>query len=121
MSKEIRTNMVMEETAKAIGGAVTRAYHITNEKTNRVLVEAKKFEDVAMSSADGYENKYSDLLEIAEKFVYITKVLTENNSSSALDGLQDGICWLREHKSERVDKSFFGCYMYGFSCDIYKH
>lgn len=113
-------SMTMEEAAKAIGGAATRAYHLTCEKTNRVVVETRKFEDAAMAAADGYEKKYSELLELAQKFTYTIKVLTENNFSSAIDGLEKGIQWLKEHKDETVDKGFLGHYMYGNTIDIYK-
>lgn len=113
-------SMTMQEAAKAIGGATTRAYHLTVNRTNRVLVETRKFEDIAMAAADGFEKSYSELLELAEKFTYTVKVLTENNFPSALDGLQKAIQWIREHKDESVDKSFMGNYMYGYSCDIYK-
>lgn len=113
-------NMTMEEAAKAIGGATTRAYHLTIDKTNRVLVETRKFENIAMAAADGFEKKYSDLLELAEKFTYTVKVLTENAFPSALNGLEKGIQWLREHKEENVDKTFMGCYFWGYSVDEYK-
>lgn len=110
----------MKEAAKVIGGATTRAYHLTGERTNKVLAETRKFEDVAMAAADGFEKQYSDLLELAEKFTYTVKVLTENDFPSALDGLEKGIQWLREHKDKNVDNSFMGHYMYGYSLDIFK-
>lgn len=113
-------DMTMEDAAKAIGGATTRAYHLTVDRTNRVLTETRKFEDIAMSAADGFEKKYADLLELAEKFAYTVKILTENNFPSALGGLEKGIQWLRDHKEENIDKGFMGYYMYGYSLDIYK-
>lgn len=112
--------MTMEEAAKAIGGAVSRAKHITYERSNRVAVETRKFVDVAMAAADGFDKKYADLLEQAEKFVYTVKTLAENDCPSALDGLENGIQWLSEHKNESVDKSFLGYYERGSMLDIYK-
>lgn len=116
----MENNFGMEKVARAIGGATTRAYHLTCEITNRVLVETREFESIAMAAADGYERKYADLLELAEKFTYTVKVLTENDFPSALHGLSDGIQWLREHKEDIIDKGFMGSYMHGYSLDIYK-
>lgn len=113
--------MDYKEAAAAIGGAVTRAYHLTGERTNRVLVEARKFEDVAMAAADGFENKYHELFNRASKFIYVVKVLTENECLEALNELENGIHWLNEHQSESIDKEFYGNYMLGYSCDPYKN
>lgn len=113
-------SLTMEKVAEAIGGAISRAYHLTYERSNRVTVETRKFVNAAMSAADGFDKKYSDLLEQAEKFTYTVKALTENNFPSALDGLEKGIQWLREHKDESVDKTFLGHYEYGNTLDIYK-
>lgn len=113
-------DLTMEEAAKGIGGAISRAYHLTYERTNRVVVETREFVNIAMAAADGFDKKYVDLLEQAEKFTYTVKTLTENNFPSALDGLAKGIQWLREHKDENVDKSFLGYYEYGNTLDIYK-
>lgn len=112
--------MTMEEAAKAIGGAVSRANHITYERSNRVAVETRKFVDVAMAAADGFDKKYADLLEQAEKFVYTVKTLAENDCPSALDGLEKGVQWIREHRGESIDKSFLGYYENGNTLDIYK-
>lgn len=113
-------NLTMEEVAEAIGGAISRAHHLTYERTNRVTIETRKFVDIAMAAADGFDKKYSDLLELAEKFVYTVKILTENDCPSALKGLEMGVQWLRDHKDERVNKSFLGYYERGSMLDIYK-
>lgn len=113
-------DLEMKKAARAIGGATTRAYHLTYERTNRILMETRKFESVAMAAADGFEKKYSELLELAERFTYTIKTLTENNFPTALIALQKGIAWLREHKEESVDGNFMANYMYGYSLDIYK-
>lgn len=113
-------DLEMKKVAKSIGAAVTRAYHITYERTNRVSVETREFENIAMAAADGFEKTYAELLEQAEKFTYTIKVLTENNFPTALRKLQQGIAWIREHKEENVDKDFMGNYMYGYSLDIFK-
>lgn len=113
-------DMTMEEAAKAIGGAITRAHHLTVNKTNKLLIETEKFENIAMAVADGFEKKYADLLDLSEKFIYTVEVLTENNFYSALNGLKTGTQWLREHKEEFVEKGFMGYYMYGYLLDIYK-
>lgn len=114
------TNLKMEDAAKGIGGAISRAYHLTCERTNRVTAETRNFVNIATAAADGFSKKYADLLKQAEKFTYTVKTLTENNFPSALDGLAKGIQWLREHKDESVDKSFLGYYEYGNSLDVYK-
>ncbi len=112
--------MKMSDVARAFGGVTTRAHHLSVQRTNRVLVETRKFEDIISDSADGFEKKYSELLEQAEKFLFVRKILVENNFPTALEGLENGIAWLREHKDETVDKGFFYHYMYGYSIDIYK-
>ncbi|MCI8963754.1 MAG: hypothetical protein HFG37_08585 [Eubacterium sp.] len=112
--------MTMENAARAIGGTVARALYITGERNNRVSVETKKFVDIAMSAADGFDEKYYDLLENTEKFIYTIKTLKENNYTKALKEFKEGVKWLKEHKNENIDKSFLGNYMYGFTCDIYK-
>lgn len=106
--------------AKAIGGATTRAYHLTVDRTNRILVETKAFADIAMSAADGFDKKNSELLEEAQKFNYTVKILSDNGCQSAIEGLESGIKWLREYKEELVVKDFYRWYMIGFSCDIYR-
>lgn len=113
-------SITMQEAARGIGGAISRAHSLTIERTNRVLKETRKFSDIAMAAADGFEKKYFELLEIAEKFTFSVNILIENDCPSALDGLERGIEWLREHKDEAVDKGFYGNYMYGYSGDIYK-
>ena len=82
-------NLTMEKAARGIGGAVSKAHSLTVEKTNRVLKESRKFADIAGAAADGFEKKYDELLEQAVKFVYIVKVLNENDCPSALNGLED--------------------------------
>lgn len=118
MKKEEK--MTVKEIAKAIGGATIRARHLTFDRNDRVALETKKFDDMIMAAADGFEKKYADLLEQAEKFTYTVKVLVENDCPSALGGLEKGIEWLREHRDESVDSSFLGYYMYGYCQDIYK-
>jgi len=114
------TNLTMENAARGIGGAISRAHSLTFEKTNRVLKESRKFADIAGAAANGFEKKYDELLEQAEKFVYTVKILNENDCPSALNGLEDGIQWLSDHKDETIDKGFLGHYMYGYSCNIYR-
>lgn len=113
-------SMTMQEAARAIGGAVSRAHSLTVQRSNRVIKETRKFSDIAGAAADGFEKKYDELLEQAVKFVYTVKVLNENDCPSAINGLEDGIQWLSEHRNETIDKGFCGHYMFGYSCNIYR-
>lgn len=113
--------MNFESVAKTIGGAVSRALHLTIDTTNRISIEVRNFEDAIEAAADGFEKKYIDLYEMARKFKYTVDILQRNNYPIVVEKLKEAIQWLEEHSEDVVDKKFYGAYMYAWSCDIYKN
>lgn len=112
--------MTAEDIAKIIGSIEDLVQTLTAESTNRALQEHRCLDRAADAAADGYDRKYSEMLEQARKLPFTVKVLTDNNFPSALDGLERAIEWFEEHKDESIDKRFCGWNMLGRCLKIYR-